>query len=400
MAHMLRRFYAEVRMRNGKPYGTSAMRNLRQAIQRHLTDPPFKRTISIINDIEFKQANIMFDSQIRNLRLQGLDKAKHKTNIEAEDMAKFTAAVSLHNPVGLQEAMFVAFMTHFGRRGREGLRMLQKDSIEFGVKGSIEFAEIRYNEATKCDDGTKKFQCGPVSKESQKKMWAELNDEKCPVKILKMYISKLNPKCNALFQRPNQNFKDPQNDRWYDNMVLGKQYLGRMMRTISEKYNLSNPYTNHCLRATVVTELDRAGFESKDICHVTGHHSSESLKHYCDKPSTDRSLEMSRTLHRFINQKQMGPGGDAQNLAPAQTQVPAPTQDPVPTQTPAPPQAPTEAPIQTPASAQAPTTQAHAPAPTQELNINTSEHVLHSLQGFFNNPVFHGNVTINLNINR
>ena len=449
IANMLRRFYGEVRQRNGKPYGTSAMRNLRQSIQRHLSDPPYKRKLSIICGIDFKDANEIFDSELRKLRLKGLDEAKHKESIEPADMTKFMCEVSIDNPAGLQEAMFVSFMTHFGRRGREGLRQLKKDSIRFGIKDNIEFAEIRYNEATKCDDGTKKAQCGPVSKETLKKMWAEPGDEMCPVKILQTYISKLNPDCEALFQRPNHSFKRPQ-DRWYDNMVLGVKFIGGMMRTISEKYHLSTAYTNHCLRATVVTELDRAGFESKDICYATGHRSTESLKHYCDKPSTNTSLEMSRALHRYLNQKQVGPGGYAPALAPAlapglapalapaaghapiRAQAPAPAhvppraQDPAPAPAPVRAQAPAPAPvfaqIPVPALAQAPDlAQSHAPAPAsglgpsltpapvqastsqnraQELNINTSEQVLHMLQGFLNNPVFHSNVTINVNINK
>ena len=167
--------------------------------------------------------------------------------------------------------------------------------------------EIKYNQVTKCDDGMKKKRArgkkGLVTKEKEKKMWAE-DAGRCPVRTLKLYLSKLNAKNQSLFQRPSRSFST-KSDRWYDNQVLGVHSLENMVSTMSEKYCLSRRYTNHCIRASVVTELDRAGFAPTDICHVTGHRSAESLKHYCSKPSSDKSQKMSSALHSFIT-------GDAQ----------------------------------------------------------------------------------------
>ena len=43
------------------------------------------------------------------------------------------------------------------------------------------------------------------------------------------------------------------------------------MRTISEKAKLNKIYTNHCVRVSVVNELDSNGFTNEQICSVTGH---------------------------------------------------------------------------------------------------------------------------------
>ena len=72
----------------------------------------------------------MFTAQIKILRDMGLDKTKHKEAVTAEDMRKFATECTLDNPVGLQEAMFMTLMTHWARRGEEGLVSLTKNSFK------------------------------------------------------------------------------------------------------------------------------------------------------------------------------------------------------------------------------------------------------------------------------
>ena len=78
--------------------------------------------------------------------------------------------------------------------------------------------------------------------------------------------------------------------------------LGKMMSKISAESQLSDRYTNHCLRATTVTALSHAGFVSKDICSVTGHKSEVSLKHYCQEPSDKQKAKMSSRLHSYMKE--------------------------------------------------------------------------------------------------
>ena len=78
------------------------------------------------------------------------------------------------------------------------------------------------------------------------------------------YLQHLNPKNEFLFQRPK---KEVSSDAivWYDNMVVGERSLGDMMKRISKEVNLSRIYTNHSIRATAVTILDKSGFEVRHI---------------------------------------------------------------------------------------------------------------------------------------
>ena len=96
--------------------------------------------------------------------------------------------------------------------------------------------------------------------------WGEM----CPVASYKKYLSKLNTKCEALWQRPLDSFLE-EDEVWYCNMAMGENSLGGMMSRISEQAKLSYNYTNHCLRATAIVTLDESGFEARHIARISGH---------------------------------------------------------------------------------------------------------------------------------
>ena len=295
LAIQLRQFYAEVRNKRGEKYGKSALINLRAALQRHLTSPPHNRIIDIANDREFTLANNLLKAQIKVIRLEGRDRTTHKKAIGTGDMDRIFSRLTVSNPSDLQMHVFMDIMIHFGRRGREGLRELRRDSFEIRVDSDgRRYAKLRYNEVEKTRNGIDQN-----VDEHQKKMFQEeKSSDLCPVKTLELYLSKLNPSCSAFFQRCNPRWGD--SGRWYDNMPVGKSTLGKMMSKISEEAHLSERYTNHCLRATTVTALSHAGIAPKDICSVTGHRSEVSLKHYCEEPTDEQKADMSKKLHSYM----------------------------------------------------------------------------------------------------
>ena len=102
---------------------------------------------------------------------------------------------------------------------------------------------------------------------------------KCPVISFEKYMSKRNKKSCALFQYPKSAFTDDE-EEWYENRAMGKNAIGNFMSVLSKKANLSEEYTNHCIRATTITELDRYGFKDRDIISVSGHRNTAALKRY------------------------------------------------------------------------------------------------------------------------
>ena len=140
----------------------------------------------------------------------------------------------------------------------------------------------------------------------------------CPVASLRH----LNPVNEFLFQRPKKT--TPDSDVWYDNMVIGERYLGDMKK-ISKEADLSKIYSNHSIRATAVTILDKSGFEAPHIMSVSGHRSESSIRSYsktdeATKKRISETLTSATTSHTsipLVEDQQMEP--TTLNLSPLLT---------------------------------------------------------------------------------
>ena len=121
------------------------------------------------------------------------------------------------------------------------------------------------------------------------------------MKTYELYLSKLNPNVNYLWQRAKKSF-DPINDQsWFDAAPIGRDPLNWHMKILSEKAKLSQVYTNHCIRATVVTNLDQQGFEARDIMATTGHKSESSIRSYASKCPPKKRRMISDALASTMN---------------------------------------------------------------------------------------------------
>ena len=116
----------------------------------------------------------------------------------------------------------------------------------------------------------------------------------CPVASFEKYLHHLNPKNEFLFQRPKKKVT-ADSDVWYNNMVVGERTLGEMMKQISNQVKLSMDYTNHSIRATAVTILNKSVFEARHIMSVSGHRSESSIRSY-SKTDESTKKRMSETL--------------------------------------------------------------------------------------------------------
>ena len=296
LCQLLRKFYGEVRKENGEKYSKSSLCNIRAAIQRHLASPPFGRNINILKGESFVSANNVFDGSLKTQKTNGEDTTKSYPEISEEDMETlFSSDVfSLNDPVGLQRLVFFNLQYMFCRRGRKGLRSLKKDAFEVERDGANkEFLYQRYNEHSKNHPGTlnEKFH-------AKKKLYAT-DDEFCPVKTYKLYLSKLNPLCEYLFQRPKKSINTINSTTspiWYDNMPLGHNTLGNMMKNISIDAKLSQTYTNHSIRATAIRVLSHAGVSDRMICSLSGHRNTSSLSIYCSDASDKQKHGMTSVL--------------------------------------------------------------------------------------------------------
>ncbi len=150
----------------------------------------------------------------------------------------------------------------FCRRGRQNLRELKRD--DFAIKTNPQGQRCVVK---KSDELTKNHRVHDAQAEVRGMMFA--NDSPyCPVYSFEKYLTHLNPLNEFLFQRPKR--CSPSDG------IKRRKHAWQEAR----EAKLSVKYTNHSIRATTITILDRNGYETRHIMSVSGHRSESILKSY------------------------------------------------------------------------------------------------------------------------
>ena len=291
----LSKFYAGCRTeKTGELYKINSMHHLQNGLQRHFMT---HRQIDIINDTFFTESNAVFYNMLSKIKSSGKGLVKHYVEIEPEDLSLLYKSINIHSPSGLLEKVWLDIMFHFIRRGRENLR--EMDRASFGVDTDAAGKRYVYQQSGEVDKNHRNTD-GQFETSGEGRMY-ETGSELCPVNSYNMYISKLNPKQNAFWQRPKDKF-NVSDDVWYTNAPLGAKTLGNLMATLSSKYQLSQRYTNHCIRVTSMQALDDANIEGRHIVRISGHKNEHSIKSYARTLSSSRKRNISSILSEKIHE--------------------------------------------------------------------------------------------------
>ena len=76
-----------------------------------------------------------------------------------------------------------------------------------------------------------------------------------------------------------------------------------MKLSLSKSVKLDGTYTNHSIRATVITTLDRQGFEAHHIIQLSSHKSESTVKEYSTKCPENKRKEMFDSLTNAMQPK-------------------------------------------------------------------------------------------------
>lgn len=250
--------------------------------------------------MRFVLSNQMLDAKIKQLKKDNQLSTKHKAVIDAGDLQKLkTSPVLLPTaPLSLLRNVWFHTTLFWCRRGREGQRALTKSSFVFEVdsKGAP-YVTMAHDEKTKNHQG------GIQENESSFEKCARMYKSDSPTdgySCLKLYIQKLNPNCDALFQYPKRNWLGSSEFIWYENRPLGVNKLAGMMKDISTEGKLSKIYTNHCVRSTAITLWSQAGLSNRQIMAISGHRNEASLRSYNNQPSTSELRQCNDVLANAI----------------------------------------------------------------------------------------------------
>lgn len=126
-----------------------------------------------------------------------------------------------NDPRCLQHKVYFDTTLYLGKRAKENLRKYTKSTLQLKTNDEgIEYAELSYNEATKKSQGEDyNEQTG-----SGIMLADPANIRKCPINSCKMYLSKLDPKLDVLFQTPNPFFYKP-GAKWFKASPVGENKI-------------------------------------------------------------------------------------------------------------------------------------------------------------------------------
>ena len=125
-------------------------------------------------------------------------------------------------------------------------------------------------------------------------------DRMCPVRSFTKYYDHLNPQNDYLWQIPLRKINPADPNVWYGLGHIGKNPLAKFMSQVSLNCNLSQIYTNHCIRVTGASILTRFNFAASEIMSVTGLKSIQSLAIY-QKTQDKTKEEMGSVLCQAMN---------------------------------------------------------------------------------------------------
>ena len=285
---IVKEFFLTVKRQDGEGYKSKTLHSLKYGVKHFILKELGK---DIGDEGTFSQTCEAFKVAIHQAKKDGRGSINHKPVMTDGDRQKLRQYQQDHSsPVKLQQKVFTDIMFHFCRRGRENLREISTDWFEFkNDENGVEYVTMR--------DELDKNHRGCDNEGQQARMYAT-NTPDCPVKSLKLYISLLNKSAKCFFQRPKMIFTSA-DSCWYNAAPVGKNIIGNMMQKISKEAGLSKIYTNHSIRATVITTLDHAGFEARHIQQISGHKTAASLQHYAQVVSEDQLRNISNTIGVF-----------------------------------------------------------------------------------------------------
>ena len=124
LSQLLMQFYGTVLSKNCKEYSKSGLINLCSGINHYLHAPPFSKTLDLMNDRIFTQANLVLTGRMRDNKDKGLDTTTPHIALEKEDLEKlfteyFPKTVSdTINAEVLLHKVFFDIIDYTGRRGK------------------------------------------------------------------------------------------------------------------------------------------------------------------------------------------------------------------------------------------------------------------------------------------
>ena len=235
-------YVQETKKENGQAYPASTLRSLLAVLQRmmHANKVPFN--IFDKSDMQFRDLHMTLDTVCVSLRKEGIGASvKHADviSLEHEELMWQKGVLGVHSLDSLLRAVFYTVGLHFCLRGGQEHRDLKRSQFtRIPADGYDASTYYQYIE-----NGSKNYQ-GRFSETGQAnkigRAYAQPNSgDKCPVRVLDLYLKKLPPGSTAFYMQPVQKLPADPYQALFKNTPVGVNPLKNMMTKVSELAGLS-----------------------------------------------------------------------------------------------------------------------------------------------------------------
>ena len=269
------RFYKGLRTKAGGFYKKLSYLSARGSIGRYFT-VELKRPFNVFQTPALQESNRVLNAVLVENKTRGEDSTVHKEDIEGDDATRLDAyfddVLEACNAVKLSQYCWYNVTTHFVLRSAEVQVQLKKSDLSFKTDGEgNKYVALKRDFVSKNAKGGlngREFVCDGRMCEQKK------------ISALRLLLSKLHPDVNRVFQRAIIGELPADKPVWFMKCPLEHNVLTSMMARTLEAAGLKRRYTNHCVRATVVTKLKNAGYKDRAICKMPGLKNLQSLASY------------------------------------------------------------------------------------------------------------------------
>lgn len=246
LADILCGFYINARTKEGEMYKLKSLMHLRSSLSRYLKSQSQSRNMDIISGVEFREANRVFKAALSEIKASGKGDIVHHAIISRHDLFKLysSSQMSPDSPVGLQNRVQMNLRLSFSHLMNKNMDKMTKDTFLISTYDDGRLYVHRHPHLDRvgstCDakDDTS-AQCHMVQDKN--------NTFLCPVSTLQIYLDRLHPMCDRLWQHP---VERDMGDIWYLNSPMGHNTLAKFMSNLSTDVPLSRTYTNNSIRLT------------------------------------------------------------------------------------------------------------------------------------------------------
>jgi hypothetical protein len=150
-----------------------------------------KTSIDIITDPEMTRHNAVFKNHVLSLKKKGYGCVTHHREVDKTDLNTIITVLDESDPQPLLLLTWVVVQLHLCRRGMENSKKMKKNDLIIERKGGVEYIRLKNEETKNHKEITEDTRDGGVISRIPE-------SQKCPVKIIKLYLEKLNLNCQQL----------------------------------------------------------------------------------------------------------------------------------------------------------------------------------------------------------